>query len=655
MKPGDPIYENTPPLSFEEELLNLDDADMVIDLPSLEQYLGASDNKYCKLAVVALQLLQLCCQLRCDALQNLQQAHDELACLAAVGWKGTAADEESEESHFDPNDGPSSTVLQMWTLKAGHRAAEEAYHRFWHFDGLVGRARQKLRWCFQEARRKITEDETRRTAERQTKNLLSLLMMKNDAESIKLDLRMEQSEIMSNNSSASISPRRDSPRAMRLHATKSRKSRSSFGYSSMSSMATSREGSKKEEEASSKTQAALNTIIQVQAVARRMQTQRRYCKVMTAIRRRRESLLTGTFRTWKGMAKATRHNHKVVVGKAFAALLGYTNIKALRRLFASEKLATLRLKQTVKRCFIMWYRYAQYVQAPVDRRTGFRMRKFKSPFALWDQWALQDAENRKREEKAAKVNLGTQVLNFLRRWKSYTDYRRGKRDKIMIAQAHYSFGKLRRHFMAWVFVVTNKQQLLAQERASLCYYMKRWHQYIHLRRMKALCVRCIQKLCVTKFFTVWKRRADLCHMLRISGRFRLIFHRPLALYGIAVMGRDDLQASFLAKWFRWKQFIRRRRFWKAFVSQHWEHRMKQLLRTCIRAWSQFIQGSKHTRRKVFQIPPLVPVIDASKTALGLRDLQVSFTHQSKLQCIHNIGRELEMRRAVWQPGSRTSV
>eukprot|EP01061_Rhynchopus_euleeides_P030849 TRINITY_DN51123_c0_g1_i1.p1 TRINITY_DN51123_c0_g1~~TRINITY_DN51123_c0_g1_i1.p1 ORF type:complete len:582 (+),score=197.23 TRINITY_DN51123_c0_g1_i1:256-1746(+) len=345
---------------------------------------------------------------------------------------------------------------------------------------------------------------------------------------------------------------------------------------------------------------------------------------------------------WRNLSAAQTYDAHRKKQMTFDRLLGHANIKHINRIFACDALLKCRQRATTRTVFTMWHRYTFYMKSPVDKVTGLRGCTFEADFPLWDAWVKEDAERNRIRDKVATLSFGDCVLMCFTGWAIYTSMRSQKRQKSMLARAHYNYTRLKLSFMNWLFLVMNKSQLEATTVAMMGFYLDRWKKFIASLQQQAHTFSCIAKVSTLKAFSVWRKKADRQNILRMAGMFWLMHRLPLAYLAIAMISDNDVLLSTTVAWKRWRDYMKRRGFLIHYIAKHSAIRCELLMRLSLRGWyCEIFQNDKRKQHKVQKYltsaSPLFthpPPNDMKRDYLETRNNYEAFRIVSHVEGIH---------------------
>ena len=349
-------------------------------------------------------------------------------------------------------------------------------------------------------------------------------------------------------------------------------------------------------------------------------------------------------RAWHSTAVASAHSAWSLKRECFRTMLGYANIRNLRRIFACDKLLQCRHRGTLRTVLVMWCRYVLYVAAPRDKKTGFRERTFDTPFALWDDWVQEEAEATLIRDKMANVSFGSMKLLCFNGWRQYTLRRAEKRRKTAMAHAHHSYSLMSTLFSSWKYLVLHKAQLEATTIATMGYFLGRWKSYVNTLKAREHHMECITRVRTLRFFSVWRRRADRQNVLRTAGMFRLFHRSVLGHLVVGALTNNSVVLTTVLAWQQWRRYVNRRGFFIHYVAKFSEERCEQLQRIALRIWfCEIFRADKRKQAKIrtYLNGPTALFTRASAAELKLKFLEAynnytSFRATRQLYGLHTL-------------------
>eukprot|EP01063_Lacrimia_lanifica_P030707 TRINITY_DN4926_c2_g1_i1.p1 TRINITY_DN4926_c2_g1~~TRINITY_DN4926_c2_g1_i1.p1 ORF type:complete len:2382 (+),score=526.21 TRINITY_DN4926_c2_g1_i1:127-7272(+) len=642
--PSVPVYDVGIPRNHDVELLDLDTVAFDVDVAG--EFVG--DEGF---ALIALQLIEACSAKRDEALADLQRWQTDVkhVSVGIVAGQGAGGGDHADE------------------LAKAYGAMNEAYERFKHYDESVDKARSKLRWFYNQARvaKHIDDAEEKAKTQGQSEPRLSDWIIK--------DPVVEEVD-EATHTEFPLPPPLQSPSA------------APFSLPSkappLAPVAASTSVLSRPPQPGGSQGAALRVLpprcqapvgsydwaaIIIQANTRRYLVYRKYYPIRVWMHGYRVRTLRSHLTGWRRSVQATAHRNGHLICLAFAGILGHANIRALQRVYASQKLRGIREQRTLQNVFVMWSRYIMYIQTRIDKATGYReaqRRWANQPFYLWDEWVAADAaKNRHRGQAGVDKQGGSSEAweTCFRRWADYTRLKKAKRKRTAMARAHYTLTRIRTAFTSWVFVVMNRAQFSATATATLAYYLSRWVTFVRRYHDKERQTASMCLVSTLRFFAVWRTKADRLNVLRTAGMFQLLHRRPLALFALACLrseGEVNLDYITHKCWRVWRSYVARRRFFTIFVATHHTARCAHLSRIVFRSWQNYVLLNDRKRaHKVRLVGPdaLAPIPSDNDVKDMYREIRKEYLLQRSVSGLTGVMSKMDRLKDSVQKYAKLTV
>eukprot|EP00659_Diplonema_papillatum_P009560 gene9560-14837_t len=575
--------------SFDSELLDLADAGTSLTAEELESLFEGGYNA--KVVATALQLIELCSKRRDEALVHLHEARDAVQQTALFNW--------CDADYPGQAYGDKRAEFELLQQEVDHW-----YGAFKHYDGLVDKARRKIHELYSEPPRRLLPWGAAAAGGAEGGLLHGWPVSEYDADSKRpnsadqepstpsaLSVSKRLLDIRQSIDALAVTPKSTSVTALH-HALSFVRSASSFKAKLRNSRSF----------ASRFTKADHAKILLIQRHHRGCTVRRKFGPIRAMYRTRNDQLRREVLHALAAYVRAARHRNGVLLRYGFAGILGSANIRAFRRAIGCDVLRAVRGRSTVRNAFLMWHRYASYIASALDKETGYRQQRFDTPFPLWDAWVDADADVKRKREHAKHANLGDATTKAFTAWVRYTEMRKLKRLKTLLARSHWAVNTLRKHYEAWGFVVLNALQVGATVRATQIYYLLRWKTLVRQQREDARLLVSVQRISRARYFASWRRRTDRRELMTVASGIKLQANRPLGYLATYALRYETDQQSrnlfpFVLCWHRWKAHVADRRLFQCFLTLHHSDYTRHLLSTCLVAWHA------HTARKQQPLSP----------------------------------------------------
>eukprot|EP00759_Apiculatamorpha_spiralis_P055672 PhF_6_TR7877/c0_g1_i1/m.11545 len=332
----------------------------------------------------------------------------------------------------------------------------------------------------------------------------------------------------------------------------------------------------------------LRIIVRAQSQWRRARAQRKFRKIQAFREKVYRNKLNNHLHSWYRYCRAVKHRNRFLMRSTFGGLLGFANIKILRRNLAVNRLVRVQQDCTVSRVFSWWTRYSRYMRAPIEPLSGARSIHFQRSHVVndddWETFVSAEVRERTVRDRAMNWNLGASKHTSFKKWVIYTRRRRLKKERLYMAKCHAQFKMLTRHFTGWHQLTQLRTFINATNLETKRYFFLALRRAVFRRLMDTKLFQRVLVARKCRCWLVWRRCFQRRTLINTATLIRVAQRRRVALTALYAWQGNQIKFKYLRMWTQWKLMVSRRRLWRRFVGVYWMDQSQRLKQNCFRAW-----------------------------------------------------------------------